>query len=153
MKPIHYILICCFLGISLGGYSQDTLACNEVEVSCQVKGEKMFNTKKEYKQNQDFIPGCTANIGYIDFEKNTLIGLSYFSSSRPIFTCEMVYDKQTKIYSHNTVETVYGIFKNGVVYSHWCLIPKLKDGQELIFKHQVFHEKMENYPEKSQSGN
>lgn len=120
--------------------------CQEVEVSCQVRGEKVFDTKKEYRRNQDFMPGCSINIGNIDFENNTLIGLTYSSGSRPIFKCNVVYNKQTKTYSHNTVETVYGILKNGVVFSHWCIIPKLKDGQKVIFNHQVFHENMENYP-------
>ncbi len=135
------------MGLTLSGYSQDTLDCVEVEVSCQVKGEKVFTSKKEYRRNQDFFTGCAINIGYIDFEKYTLIGLTYGSGSRPIFKCETVYDRQTGIYSHNTIETVYGMFKNGVVFSHWCLIPKLNQDQKVVFNHQVFHDKIENYPE------
>lgn len=127
-------------------FSQDTLICQEVEVRCQVRGEMVFNTKMEYKKNQDFMPGCSTNIGNIDFENNTLIGLTYGSGSKPIFKCNVVYNNQTKTYSHNTFETVYGIMKNGVVFSHWCIIPKLKEGQKVVFNHQVFYEDIENYP-------
>jgi len=119
--------------LSINAQENSANSCHEVEVSCAVRGEKVFRTKREYKQNYHVEGECTWNIGFIDFNKHTLIGIGYSAGSKTEYDCTTHYDTETKIYSHHTEIRTFGILRNAVPVVHWCIIPKLKIDQQVEF--------------------